>query len=178
MPWPCKSLVREAMIEYSRTPSAVTRSSDGTSTVLEAQKQRLPLTVYSHKINQGLGATIGDGLRMAAKVAADDDVVVTMDSDETHSPDLIARMVRMIEEGRDVVIASRYQPGARVTRGERTGRRHASVKLQWRLNCKGAGRKPNVQRFRVARNKRPLSSSPPKRCRIECRRLLEFHPES
>ena len=89
-------------------------SSDGTSAVLAAQQERLPLTVYRHKVNQGLGATIGDGLRMAAKVAADNDVVVTMDSDETHSPDLIAGMVRMIEEGRDVVIASRYQPGARV----------------------------------------------------------------
>ena len=89
-------------------------STDGTSAALQAHKERLPLTVYRHEINQGLGATIGDGLRMAAKVAASDDVVVTMDSDETHSPDLIARMARMIEEGSDVVIASRYQPGARV----------------------------------------------------------------
>ena len=89
-------------------------SSDGTSTILEEQKQRLPLSVYRHQVNQGLGATIGDGLRIAAKVAAADDVIVTMDSDETHSPDLMVQMVRMIGEGRDVVIASRYQPGARV----------------------------------------------------------------
>lgn len=89
-------------------------SADRTSSILEARKQHLPLTVYRHDSNQGLGATIGDGLRMASKIASDQDAVVTMDSDETHSPDLIARMVRMIQQGHDVVIASRYQPGARV----------------------------------------------------------------
>lgn len=89
-------------------------SVDGTSTILEAQKQHLPLTILRHQSNQGLGTTIGDGLRMASEIASDDDVVVTMDSDETHSPDLIGQMARLIRDGRDVVIASRYQPGARV----------------------------------------------------------------
>jgi dolichol-phosphate mannosyltransferase len=37
-----------------------------------------------------------------------------MDSDNTHSPGLIAAMVRGIREGNDVVIASRFRPGARV----------------------------------------------------------------
>jgi dolichol-phosphate mannosyltransferase len=36
-----------------------------------------------------------------------------MDADDTHAPGLILRMVRMITEGHDVVIASRYRPGAR-----------------------------------------------------------------
>ena len=37
-----------------------------------------------------------------------------MDADNTHPPGLIDRMVQMIHEGCDVVIASRFQPGARV----------------------------------------------------------------
>jgi len=37
-----------------------------------------------------------------------------MDADNTHTPGLIGSMVRLIEEGSDVVIASRYQPGAQV----------------------------------------------------------------
>ena len=37
-----------------------------------------------------------------------------MDADDTHTPGLILRMVRMIREGHDVVIASRYRPGSRV----------------------------------------------------------------
>jgi dolichol-phosphate mannosyltransferase len=50
----------------------------------------------------------------ASKSASDDDIVVTMDADETHTPGLILSMVRMIREGHDVVVASRYQRGSRV----------------------------------------------------------------
>jgi dolichol-phosphate mannosyltransferase len=89
-------------------------SSDGTFSRIEQQRERIPLHVCRHSINQGLGATILDGLKMASSIAGDDDVVVTMDCDETHSPSLIPSMVRMIGGGCDVVIASRYRGGARV----------------------------------------------------------------
>jgi dolichol-phosphate mannosyltransferase len=65
-------------------------------------------------VNQGLGATIRDGLLLAVQVAGKNDVVITMDADETQTPALIPRMVGMLREGHEVVIASRYQPGARV----------------------------------------------------------------
>jgi dolichol-phosphate mannosyltransferase len=42
------------------------------------------------------------------------DIVITMDADATHNPGLILRLLRMIVEGHDVVIASRFQKGARV----------------------------------------------------------------
>jgi dolichol-phosphate mannosyltransferase len=74
----------------------------------------LPLLLVEHGVNQGLGASIRDGLMKAAAVADPRDIVVTMDADNSHTPELILRMVRMIREGNDVVIASRYRPGARV----------------------------------------------------------------
>jgi dolichol-phosphate mannosyltransferase len=37
-----------------------------------------------------------------------------MDADDTHTPQSIVRMVGQIDGGFDVVIASRYRPGARV----------------------------------------------------------------
>ncbi|KAA0265035.1 MAG: glycosyltransferase, partial [Chloroflexi bacterium] len=40
--------------------------------------------------------------------------IVTMDSDDSHAPALIAKMVDKIDEGCDVVIASRYMPESRV----------------------------------------------------------------
>lgn len=89
-------------------------SSDGTVGVIERYHAHLPVTLYRHDVNQGLGAAIRDGLFLASKAASDDDTVITMDADETHTPGLILRMVRMVREGCDVVIASRYQPGARV----------------------------------------------------------------
>lgn len=88
-------------------------SRDDTPAIAREWAGRIPMHVERHEVNQGLGATIRDGLFAAARRAGDDDVLVTMDADDTHTPGLIRRMVRMIAEGHDVVIASRYQPGAR-----------------------------------------------------------------
>ena len=88
-------------------------SQDGTGRVAREWSERIPLRLERHESNQGLGATIRDGLVAAAQRAREGDVVVTMDADDTHTPGLIRRMVRMVAEGHDVVIASRYQPGAR-----------------------------------------------------------------
>ncbi|MDH3649141.1 MAG: glycosyltransferase family 2 protein [Saprospiraceae bacterium] len=89
-------------------------SADGTLGIVQEMGRSMPIDILTHQQNQGLGATIRDGLYEAAKKAADKDIVVTMDADDTHSPGLILRMIRMIREGHDVVIASRYRPGARV----------------------------------------------------------------
>ena len=89
-------------------------SSDRTHQILEEYGRDFPLMIHRHAENQGLGATIRDGLREAAAVASERDIVITMDADESHTPGLMIRMIRMIREGYDVVIASRYQPGSRV----------------------------------------------------------------
>lgn len=89
-------------------------SKDNTLGVIESMKDQMSIEVLHHKVNQGLGATIRDGLYHASKIANEDDIVITMDADDTHTPGLILRMTRMIKEGFDVVIASRYQPNSRV----------------------------------------------------------------
>jgi dolichol-phosphate mannosyltransferase len=53
-----------------------------------------------------------------------------MDADLTHTPGLIASMVRMIHEGRDVVVASRYRPGSAVV-GLALHRRLISQLASW-----------------------------------------------
>ncbi len=72
-----------------------------------------PVELVAHPRNLGLGAAIRTGLTHAARWAADDDVIVTMDADDTHIPGLIPRMIATLGEGYDLVIASRYQPGSR-----------------------------------------------------------------
>ena len=89
-------------------------SSDRTQQILEETRHEMPLILQRHPQNQGLGATLRDGLRQAAGMAAPRDIIITMDADESHTPGLMLRMVRMIREGYDVVIASRYQPGSRI----------------------------------------------------------------
>ena len=74
----------------------------------------MPIELIVHEVNQGLGATIRDGLYRAVNDSNKNDIIITMDADATHNPGLILRLMRMIIEGHDVVIASRFQPGARV----------------------------------------------------------------
>jgi dolichol-phosphate mannosyltransferase len=91
-------------------------SADDTAGVTRAFAARSALAVnlVPHGVNRGLGEAIKTGLRAALDAAGPDDIIVTMDSDDTHLPGLIPRMALLIEEGNDVVIASRYQRGARM----------------------------------------------------------------
>lgn len=89
-------------------------STDNTRSIIEASDEKDNILYFVHEKNQGLGATIRDGLLHASKITDDRDIIVTMDADATHLPGSILQMVRMIYEGYDVVIASRYKPGARV----------------------------------------------------------------
>lgn len=86
-------------------------SRDGTGDVATSLAQRLPVTVAKHEHNLGLARAMDTGLRVVWQQAGQNDVVVTMDADNTHPPDLIPRMVREIRGGADIVIASRYAPG-------------------------------------------------------------------
>jgi dolichol-phosphate mannosyltransferase len=97
-------------------------SSDHTAEVGQIWANKLPIQVMSHEKNLGLGATLRDGVQWACRLAQPNDVIVTLDSDNTHTPELILRMVRMVREGHDVVIASRFVRGSRV-RGVPSSRR-------------------------------------------------------
>jgi dolichol-phosphate mannosyltransferase len=70
--------------------------------------------VLQHSQNMGLSAALRTGLSHAAQMAQSQDIVVTMDADNTHNPGLIPRMIQRVDEGFDIVVASRFRPGARV----------------------------------------------------------------
>jgi dolichol-phosphate mannosyltransferase len=74
----------------------------------------LPLTVLRHATNRGLGAGLRTGIYWCLDRAGDDDVIVTLDADNTHPPALIPALVAKLGEGHDLVIASRYRSGAEV----------------------------------------------------------------
>lgn len=81
--------------------------------------------------NMGLAETLKRGLVAAvAQATGSDDVIVTMDADNTQPPELIPAMLADIRAGSDVVIASRYRTGARV-RGLSVPRRGLSLGASW-----------------------------------------------
>ena len=88
-------------------------SSDDTANIAAQMSFQMPIHLIQHEQNQGLGVTLRDGLREAVDRAGERDIIITMDADNTHPPGLINRMVQMIHEGCDVVIASRFESGGR-----------------------------------------------------------------
>jgi dolichol-phosphate mannosyltransferase len=86
-------------------------SSDKTGLLLEQYSQTLPIEVVTHTINRGLGETERDGFEYIAMHASPDDIVVRMDTDDTHEPMYIFSLINKLDEGYDVVNTSRFQPG-------------------------------------------------------------------
>lgn len=86
-------------------------SHDGTQQIISEYAKRMPIVILNHRINRGLWETIRDSFEWSAEQCHQDDIVIRMDADDTHEPAYIPLMVEKIDEGYDVVIASRYQPG-------------------------------------------------------------------
>ena len=89
-------------------------STDATVEIATRWADKLPLQVQSHAVNQGLGATLRDGVQWACSLASGNDVIITLDADNSHTPELMNRMVRLVKEGHDVVVASRFRSGSRI----------------------------------------------------------------
>ncbi|OGW83105.1 MAG: hypothetical protein A3C47_04780 [Omnitrophica bacterium RIFCSPHIGHO2_02_FULL_51_18] len=86
-------------------------SSDNTVQVARSLSQQYPLDLLRHEVNKGLGETLRDGFVHCAQVASNEDIVVTMDCDDTHDPKYMSAAFQKIKEGYDFVILSRYQKG-------------------------------------------------------------------
>lgn len=78
------------------------------------QHQAEGVVVIDGGVNMGLGAGLAALVDYAVRHAQDDDVLVVMDCDDTHDPEQISDILRRIDTGADVVIASRYAGGASV----------------------------------------------------------------
>ena len=114
---PLLDALRQAL-EPARLPYTVIVVDDGsrdaTAQVAGNASLEMPIVLIEHGVNQGLAAALRTGLGAAIERCGPDDVIVTMDADNTHPPRLIPEMVAKLQRDHDVVIASRFQPGARV----------------------------------------------------------------
>ncbi len=117
--------IDNAFMEYNWNASVLVvndGSKDRTGEIAKDFKGGIRVDVLDIYPNQGLANAIDQGLRTALKDLTDDDIIVTLDADDSQNPFLIQRMVQQFLEGSDLVIASRYQDGARI-RGLKRSRR-------------------------------------------------------
>jgi glycosyltransferase involved in cell wall biosynthesis len=87
-------------------------STDGTAEVLTGLAGQPFLMVVTHPVNAGYGAALRTGVETAA--AEGYDYVLFMDSDLTNAPADIPRFLERMDEGVDVIKATRYSGGGGV----------------------------------------------------------------
>ena len=88
-------------------------STDKTSEVVRDFKDKIPVHLIHHEVNQGLGEALKTGLKYVNQVAAGEDIVITMDADNSQDPSFALKLTDEIEKGCDIVIASRYCPSGK-----------------------------------------------------------------
>ena len=88
-------------------------STDYTFELAVKYSGKIPLEIIQHQNTEGLGKAIKTGMFKIINAIKDGDIVVTLDADNTHNPELILSMEKDLKNGSDIVIASRYQIGGR-----------------------------------------------------------------
>lgn len=82
-------------------------STDNTKKILKKLARQYPLLLQDHHKNKGLAAALQTGLTTAIKHSTNQDLVITMDADQTHKPKQIPNMIKATQKA-DIIIASRY----------------------------------------------------------------------
>lgn len=87
-------------------------SSDSTSAIVrEFPPEKVVLV--RHAVNRGLAKALDTGFRQAYRMLPSFDALITMDADGTHPAAIIPSMLRKVDEGAGLVVASRYVQGGR-----------------------------------------------------------------
>lgn len=88
-------------------------SSDDTEEYLRDYSNRFShITYMNHPVNQGLAQAMRTIIDYSTKNFKEEDILVVLDSDNTHNPTIIPAMVEKLEaQDLDIVIASRFEPG-------------------------------------------------------------------
>jgi dolichol-phosphate mannosyltransferase len=86
-------------------------SNDRTAEIIKEVSKEIPAHVIHHEKNEGIGVAFLNGLRELVKVVREDDIIITLDADNTHNLKTVEFMLKRIDEGYEVVIGSCFTTG-------------------------------------------------------------------
>jgi len=134
-------------------------SKDGTVDVAAELANRFPVKVLVRKHEKGLATAVLHGFKYAKG-----DIIGVMDADLQHPPEINSNLLKAIENGADMVVASRYIPGGGVP----------NWGLLRRIISKGASSISHVFLPQIRKVKDPMSGF--FMFRAECIQGIEFKP--
>ncbi len=74
----------------------------------------LPINLIQHPRNMGLAQAMRTGIAAALAASPPEGLIASMDADNSHQPGELPLMLQKLNTGLDVVIGSRFQPGAKM----------------------------------------------------------------
>lgn len=86
-------------------------SDDETAKIVEEVSKEIPIHIIHHEKNRGIGIAFLNGLKELIQVARGDDIIITLDADNTHNLKTVEFMLKKIDEGYEVVIGSCFTTG-------------------------------------------------------------------
>ena len=89
-------------------------STDDTKEVLESYSKRFPVVILNHDTNKNVGQVFRTGFEYALGRAKPEDVIVTKEADNTGDLGILPEMLKKIELGCDLVLASCYAKGGKI----------------------------------------------------------------
>jgi len=89
-------------------------SRDKTKEIALGFMKEMPLKVFDHATNLGVGQVFRTGFKAALKEAKNDDVIITKEADNTSDLAILDKLINSIESGYDIALASCYAPGGQV----------------------------------------------------------------
>lgn len=88
-------------------------STDNTKELIK-KNHGFKIIYLKHKVNQGLSIAMETGFKKINKIGKKNDYVITLDSDNTHPISLMTKMIKKLNLGSDIVIASRFVKNSKV----------------------------------------------------------------
>jgi dolichol-phosphate mannosyltransferase len=89
-------------------------SRDRSKELIQSYSDKLPITLLNHPVNKGVTEALKTGFSVILQDLGENDLVVTMDSDNSHDPACIKMIIEKFNAGYDLINGSRYCPGGKM----------------------------------------------------------------
>ncbi|HAS04982.1 MAG TPA: dolichol monophosphate mannose synthase [Dehalococcoidia bacterium] len=104
---PLVTRLSEALADYKYEIVIMDDNSrDGTEELVKSLSEQFPVKIVVRRDKKGLASAVVDGFGYA-----ETDIIVVMDADLQHPPEVVPSLVKAINEGADIAIGSRYIEG-------------------------------------------------------------------
>jgi dolichol-phosphate mannosyltransferase len=89
-------------------------STDDTKRAVERYEKKLPIILLNHDKNKNVGQVFRTAFEHILKTADDQDIIITKEADNTSDLGILDKMLNMVNNGYDLVLASCYARTGRV----------------------------------------------------------------